>query len=438
MDIELNLIDQTIAESLLESQSFNEFCNDLDNLGTILNPDIYLEAVEHQKQGAVKTMSSIYKNTKDTTKSIGTVYKYTTDAGGGIIKSGWDLMMACCKLAVKIIKWLFLHIEKIPQLATKAINLLTDLPSNVVNKIKGNIKLYITAEDLVNLYSIPTKSTVGGVDDISLMSRIDRIIKYLGRLSNGDLWTTYFTNKNDISDFFKKFNDDFISKNNTTDMDIIKRINKEFKYIKKISFNKTLIEMNDPNTVKIYFDKNNKLSYTNVDGTKHDENYISALKTLLDYVNQNKDIMKQFQTDVCDKFIKTNSNEEFARMGKNAQSTIVTLIQTISAVIEFLGNMARYIMADIQTIEKCANQIHANVTMSRNGYKADTPEEQEEIDNDVKKYYKKHPVQKVKDNISDKKNQKEKEKQNAIIEKEKKEREEREARINKRKEENKK
>lgn len=400
MDISLNLIDVTIAENLYESKSFSEFCSDLDELKDLFSNDLFSEAVGHQKMGVYHDASTIYQNTKDSIKATKDVYRSTTDAGGSMLAALWKVVMSAFKLIARVAKFICTHIDKIPLMISQLIDKIADIPSDIKNKIKGNIKLYITADDIVSMYSIQTGSKVKGRDDISLFARLDMMIIDLEKLIQGNLWTTYFTDKKSPLDFFRQFGKDFVDKDTKgeTDIAIINRITKQYNYIQNLTFDPTVIDMNNAATVEIYFGTKNKLQYKDHRGNGYNCTYLEALKEMLQYIIDKKSIIKELQKSLDNKMIETQNNSEFAKLGTSARNTITEFFKTVSKLIEILGNLTRYITADIHTIEKSANQIKASATRYRKGDLSE--EEKKAIKSDAKKYYNHHPIRRAKDKIN--------------------------------------
>ncbi len=363
MDTTLNIIDTVISESIYKSEDFREYCTELDNLGMIIDSDVYFEAVEPGKHRVRDTANKTLKNTKDSIKAVGSIYNNTTDAGGSILNVTWRAIMTALKAVSKILKWASKHISNVGILVVKAMDQLIKLPENIKNKIKGNIKLYITANDIQNLFA---KTSIVG--DYSIIYRLDLIIKYMDKLIQGKLWTTHFSSKKTVSDFIKQFNEDFINKDTKfkSDIDIIKKINDQYRYIKGIRFNQTVIDMNNAEIVGTYFSSEPTIKFKDTNGKEHNETYLGSLKILLSFIINNEKTINELNKSLENKMDLTHDNEEFMKMSKKAQQTIYEFFQTIAKMSEIIGNIIRYIMADIKTIEKENNQIKATITIDRN------------------------------------------------------------------------
>lgn len=393
-------IDDVVFNSLYESTSFREFCSDLDELDSLFDSTMYLEAVTQGSYGWRKDAGKVYSNTMDTIKTTSDIYRYTTDAGGGILAALWKLGTSACKLVARAARWIFFNIDKIPLFFAKVIDGIAEIPANIKNKIRGNIKLYITADDIVHMYSIPGANR----NDTALFARLERIINELKELRKGDMWTTYWTNKTKPEDFFHKFGEDFLDNKSkhSTDMSKIKSVAEEFRYIKNVKFDKTVVDMNNPDIVDIYFGSAKKISYVDPRGVRKQGSYLESLKNLLDYIADCKEEINDLSKDIGNKFVQTETNMEFAKMGKHAQNTVVNFMQTISKLIDIMGNITRYAMDDVKTIEKSVNQMKAAATMSKGGKLEEDDKDSDELAEDKKakrelaiKYYSKHPIKKL-------------------------------------------
>lgn len=392
MDMTLNMIDEVLSESIYNTKDFKEYCMELDQLEMIMNSSLYTEAVEPAKQKMRDRASTTFKNTKDSIKAVGTVYGNTTDAGGSILNVAWRAIVSALNIVSRILKWASKHISNVGMLVVKAIDGLVELPSNIKNKIKGNIKLYITADDIKNLFA-KTSST----GDYSIVYRLNLIIRYMDKLSQGELWTTHFSSKKTISDFFKQFNDDFINKDTKyrTDIDLIKRINDQYKYIKGIKFNQSVIEMNDPKVVDIYFNSTPSIKFVDGHGKERTETYLGALKVLLDFIENNKTTIENLNKSLENKLEITKDNDEFMKMSKKYQQMVSEFFQTMAKVSEIVGNIIRYIMTDIKVIEKENNQIKAATTMEKKDNEGkenkETDESKEGKENKINEWEKNRP-----------------------------------------------
>lgn len=358
MDVSLNFVDKAIAESISDTKEFKEFCSTMNQLEMILDSELYTEAVASTDKGS--NLKRSLKNTKDSINAVGTAYSNTTDAGGNILNAAWRVVMASIKMVSRILKWAAKYVSKVPLLVADAIEEAIEIPSNIKNKIKGNIKLYITIEDLANIYSGHV-----GQGDYSIINRLNIIISTLDQLTKGELWSDFITKRSNIEEFFKQITND--EKNGYTklksDMKLIKQINSQFTYIKGIKFTQTTIDMNSPKIVDNYFGTTPILRFKDYTGKDRNETYLGAMKALSEFLDSHKEIIIELSESLNDKLVNSLNNNSFANLSKSNQKLVSTLFETISKTIEVIGNIIRYIITDIKTIEKERSQIKAAKTM---------------------------------------------------------------------------
>ena len=166
-------------------KDFKEFCGNLDNLGVLVNPELYIEAmVDHHKSWADKLndIGTPFKQTRKTTKNIKKAYNDITDGGGSLIRAVWDASMKAIQLASRIIKFVLLNLAKIPKMLVSMAQTVGRIPANVRNKVRGNINLYITVNDLDNLFK-------------KLIPTLDAFLDHANDISKGDMWGTFFNRR---------------------------------------------------------------------------------------------------------------------------------------------------------------------------------------------------------------------------------------------------
>ena len=154
----LDTVDGDLAFAWMESAEYKEFSSILEEIDSLLdeeNLDLMLEATHVQRApvvDAVKDAKNIAKNTMGTIRDVQKVHGAVTDAGGEAVRAGWNMAAALINLIVRGVSFIVKHLAKIPDMIAKVLNKLADLPSDIYNKIKGNIKLYITVPDIELLY----------------------------------------------------------------------------------------------------------------------------------------------------------------------------------------------------------------------------------------------------------------------------------------------
>lgn len=334
IDLSMNLVDNIIASTFIETTAFAEFCNDLDQLKIFTDTEFYLESVEHKNTGIKRSASNIINNTAKTTKDVGSIYGNVTNAGGSIMKGGWDVFAASLKLITKIISFLASKVSKIPKMVANLIDKIGEIPADIRNKIRGNIKLYITINDIQDLYSQ------------SLMNQLMTFITLSKTMSEGELWGT----------FFNKRSSNGIINVGINDVKISKEMKKIYNYISRLEFKPSVIEMKDSSVVDAYFGNSKSVKF--IDNKERIEcTYYEAISKLIKDIQNKRDELEAIRIKISDKIATTHANQQYVQMGANAQRHITESVQMVAKLIEILGNMVRYIAIDIKTIEDTTNKL---------------------------------------------------------------------------------
>lgn len=348
-NINLDVIDPLILNSVINSNEFKEFCNSLDELYLLTSNDLILEAVTGKGESKIRKINNIISNTKQTTKQVANVYDDITDSKAGLIKSTWDLVIKSIHLITKITGFIYKWIEKILKAINKGAIKINEIPENVRNKIKGNISLYISAEDIADLYNK------------DLILHISNFIELVTQLSKGDMWTTFFKGKRKqtVTNSENNFVARIITSN--TDMKLCNEIDDELKRIKNLGFTKTTIEMSSQSVVDLYFGNNTAISFVDLHGKKHESTYIEALYDLSKELSIFVKPLENLQKDLGNKFSETQANGTFANLSHGQQKLVTNTIQNLSVGINVIGVILKYIMADINTMNKTIDKIYISM-----------------------------------------------------------------------------
>ena len=280
-----------------------------------------------------KSIGMIVKNTKDTTKQVGGVYRAVTNLGGTGYKSLFDIVFAAVKLIVKISTFILKKIFEIPDSITKIINYISNIPENIKNKIKGNIYLYITAKDLSFFYN-------------DAYPCIRNFLYDSTKLSEGDTWNTLM---NSLKSRRKLMNIIF----NKSDLEHIRSMNKNYNTLKKIEFTKSLIDMGNISNVDIYFGTSKEvISFVDIHGNEHKTNYYNGLLSLVRELGEYKSTLEAIRNKIGRKIQDTENNNNFNELSQVTQRKITDTIIMTSKIINIIGNLIRYILIDMNTIEK--------------------------------------------------------------------------------------
>lgn len=322
----------------LYSKSYNEFCESLDELGMLLDDEMYVEEVNDPKVKGKKERSRIIKNTVDTTKDVAEIYNDVTSANGNIIKATWDLVIKCVKICTSVISWMVNKLAMIPKFILNVINKAEQIPDDIRAKIRGDIRIYITVEDIKVLYNN------------SLLAYLEQFFSQLGILVKGDMWGT----------FFRRRGDNGVEPGNlfsNNDLKTIKNMRSVYNNISRITFKPTTITMNSQKMIDLYFGKGKNITYTDLKGNTFSGTYLEALRQLSVTLQAKQTILKSLQKDLGDKFDRTTSNSEFGNLHPRDQKQIMESMQMISKVLTITGNLSRYIMEDVKTINTATNTL---------------------------------------------------------------------------------
>lgn len=331
---DLKIIDRPL-DDMFYGKAYTEFCEELYLLEDATPSEQAMwEAVVDSDVEKQKNKSQIVRNTIDTTKSVGRAYGDITDFEGGLIKTSFDLVMKVVHLGTKTLAYVGKAISVIPKSLLSLIDKIGAIPSDVKNKIKGNIKLYITVNDLDMLYNK------------SMVKKLDDFLVTLQLLTKGEMWGTMFHREVKA--------DKTVGEN---DMKICARLNSIYKTIENVQFTQTVINMSDERTVGIYFGPDKVINFTDLRGQRHNSTYYEALIQLMDDLNLRKDVLNKLQTDFGAKFSRAEGNQSYAKLSGRDQKQLAITMQQIGKVVTIVGNIVKYVSADIKTMNSAIDSI---------------------------------------------------------------------------------
>lgn len=332
--ITLDDIEATIGLDT-SSHAFKEFCSDLDELGLITDCELYDEKVKSVDQSLRRFGKDVRRNTVSTTLDVGKAYGNIVDSNASVIKSIWDLMMRALHLSVRAISFVLRKISYIPYAIIRLGDKIADIPSDVRNKIRGNIKLYITVADIHSLYNN------------QLLVKLETLIALATRLSTGDMWGTFISRRDSSQKIIFGEND----------MKTCKEMLKIYEQIKMLEFTPSTIEMKDEATVNVYFGTAQAVEFTDLHGKKHKSTYYEALTVLLDDIDKQKKNMETIQKSIGEKYTQTQANTNFSKLHYTQQALIKDTINMMSKSISVVGNIIRYVNIDIETLNNATDAL---------------------------------------------------------------------------------
>ena len=230
------------------------------------------------------------------------------------------------------------YISKIPDMIAKVLRFITDLPSDIYNKIKGNIKLYITAEDIPLLYRE------------RLMTKLDGFLNTAQKLAQGNSWN-YVKGTKIVKGIKKIFTQ--------TDDQVCKQIMTYYREIGKVSFDQTTIDMGNRGNVITYLAAKKEIEFRDDRGNEFKGNYFQCINKLTkDLMNKQKEIKGTYDM-LTAKYNSSQASLNYAELDKSEQQQIVNTINAVAAMIGVVSNIVKYTMTDMNTIYKNLNSIKA-------------------------------------------------------------------------------
>ena len=362
---DINVIDDILLENITNNSEFREFSNIMTELSFITDNHFYLEAAKDTTINMRKKLfGDMNKNTIEVTRDIVGAYDNITTANANLIKSGWDLIMRSVNLMTRALGFVINKISTIPKFILKTADRVADIPGEVKAKIKGNIALYITAQD------------IGAIYNQLLIRRLIDYIALITKLTRGDYWATMLNrrleDKDDVNISIKPTK----LKIGTSDMDLFNKMDDEFEHLKNTEFKPTIIQMKDESTINIYFGNDKSITFTDHHGDKQECSYYEALTMLIKDLEKSKEDLKNVQKEVSNKMKRTEANQNYAGLSNWQKVRINTNISQISKVSTIIGNVIKYIMTDLDTINKSVDKIIGSTHSSKTNISkaANTPE----------------------------------------------------------------
>lgn len=322
---DLNIMD-------IDNWGFKEFCENLDILDQLSTSEVYIEEVTNNKATLMKPFKGTIKNTADTTIDLVSIYGGLMSGNASVIKGFWDLFMKLINLGLNVILFILGKITTIPILIMKVGDKVGSIPDNIANKIQGNIKVYITIPDIESLYNN------------QLLNKLTTFISLSRRLAEGDTWGTFFRKRKG-------------SKGNENDIKISKEMKAIYAHLKTLKFTQTTIFMSHTDAFKQYFGQEKSIHFVDLHGKKHNDTYYEALTQLVEDIKAHQDDLKVIQQSVSSKYTETYMNQEFSKLTATQRDIIVNSVQMISRMLKVTGDIVKYIIIDMQTIEKETSKI---------------------------------------------------------------------------------
>lgn len=316
-----------------QAEDFMEFCSAVDSIRAYHESmELYIEAVRDPK---ITDRGVAAANTKELAGFTGQAVAGVVDAKASLYNTAAKAALKLLGKGVLIFKWMLGNairmINNISDLGSKIGN----IPESVFTKIRGDIQLYITAGDLEVIYND------------SVINRIDTFITTMDLFTKGDTW----------GQLFKKIvrQDDY--KLSKEEINCCKNLKKIYQELNNIKFNPTTINMKDEKAKKMYFSKDGNISFTDLHGKHHNDNYYDTLKVLIQDLTSRKKELEDLQSAFGEKMDRAHMEQTWAKLSGPDQATVSAALKHSSGVIMVIGEMLKYVSIDIKTLDTTVDKI---------------------------------------------------------------------------------
>ena len=148
-------------------------------------------------------------------------------------------------------------------------------------------------------------------------------------------------------------------------MNICRKMDGLYEHFKNTEFKPTIVNMKDQSTVNLYFGNSKSIKFTDNYGRYHECTYYEALNFMMNNLKDKNENLSQVQTLIGDKLRKTEANQNYNDLNNPSKHRINTTMSQISKVVSIIGNFIKYIMADINTINKSVDKILGKTTQTK-------------------------------------------------------------------------
>jgi hypothetical protein len=307
-----------------ELRQLEEMCMDTDELQQYYDEHYLTEALEDNSQSFRKQMSSALSRTKKTTGGLVRAYDTITTAKGNSMYSAFQLLNKMIHGIVRVIAFVWNCMAKIPDAITKTLDIIVNIPKNILTKLRGDIQLYITSSDIETLYRV---------------SFVDKAKDFLADAKNftkGDYWKKGFLKGDEAR---------------------ARKLNAEYLELKNITFNKSTIRMQDKNAIDTYFTNGKVVSYRDLKGHALKGSYLEALGQLNNDLSVLKGSLQEIEHDLTEKDWRSLNDSSYTELSVEARAMINEGMNSVAKVVGLIGNIMSYVMKDIDTINNAAKKL---------------------------------------------------------------------------------
>lgn len=322
-----------VADTEEMIKSFNEAINEFEEYS---DNEFMLEARVNPSGDFLKKMDDALANSAKLTGKAMKAYDDTTSSLGRAFKATADVVLGMASVISKCLSFIFNIAATIISAIGKCIDFIANIPDNIRNKIRGNIKLYITANDLEFFHQ-------------TLFPDIRAFIGLARSLTQGDVWGTFWSpdKKN----------------GNRNDIEIDKKMRKFFKRI-NIDFVKSLIDLGIETNRDIYFSNKPDITYTDAKGDTIKTNYIESLKVLIEKIQSLFPDLKEVRKAFNEKMSRTEINGKLAELPVNKQLAIRANVIMTAEVAKIITKFMGYANKDLSVLNGAMKRIKEKYNFS--------------------------------------------------------------------------
>jgi len=334
----LSTVDDIMLKNIVNDKEFLEFSNNIYRLEMLVQSSMFIEAVEDTTISFGNMKKIAKKNTLDTTRDIAGAYDNITDANANVIKASWDIFMRALQLVTRVSSYIVNKISNIPKMILKVSDRAMDIPGEVKAKIRGDITLYITANDIGNIYNK------------LFIRRLTEYITLTADLAKGDFFATFFNRRRESNEIKSLV----FGKN---DMKLCRKMDDVYNHLENMEFKPSIISMKDDSIVEVYFGNSKSIDFTDIHGNHHNCSYYDALNILIKDLESKKEELKSFQKAVGEKLHKSETNQTYNDLNNVDKHRLSVTINQISKVVTIIGNFVKYVTTDINTLNNSIDTI---------------------------------------------------------------------------------
>ena len=319
-----------LNRELYTMEEFDEFCETVDSLEDMLDPILYLEARETPMSDSI--LGKAKAGAQATLRTTGDVYKLwdkTTDASGMAIKNVWDLLIRMVNFAIKIITFIIRVLGNLPLVLIRLAERLSKIPKDVIQRIRGDVSLYITAVDIQPFYRTDFPNIIS-------------FIKYAEVLAKAGIWTVDKRGGVRSNREARKMLKEMRSKHKSLD----------------IKFTPSLINMNSEQTREIYFGDVG-IKFNDLDGKSRKGSYLNTLKMILSDMAKYKEPLSTVESSLRSSFSIAGAEDHFSKLDEERRRILRDAVVEVTEVVKVLGRLTRVVSKDLKTMESTIKKLES-------------------------------------------------------------------------------